>query len=306
MRNHLINELTAIAKKDKDVMLIAGDLGFGVLNEFMETLPDQFINAGICEQNMASVAAGLALEGKKVYVYSIGNFPGIRCLEQVRNDICYHNANVKIIVVGGGFAYGQLGMSHHATEDLSIMRSLPNMTVYSPSDPLEAVDVIREAYATEGPGYIRLGKGGENELYDHEIQKGFQPVITLQEGEKVALLATGSLLEEAKTACEQLAEEGVHAGLYDFVSVKPLSEEKVRDIAKKYQVIVTIEEHTIVGGFGGAVCEVVAGMSGERASVIRIGLQDEYTTIVGSQRFLREYYHMVAEDIVNKVRAIVG
>lgn len=106
MRNHLINELTAIAKKDKDVMLIAGDLGFGVLNEFMETLPDQFINAGICEQNMASVAAGLALEGKKVYVYSIGNFPGIRCLEQVRNDICYHNANVKIIVVGGGFAYG--------------------------------------------------------------------------------------------------------------------------------------------------------------------------------------------------------
>ena len=164
MRNHLINELTAIAKKDKDVMLIAGDLGFGVLNEFMETLPDQFINAGICEQNMASVAAGLALEGKKVYVYSIGNFPGIRCLEQVRNDICYHNANVKIIVVGGGFAYGQLGMSHHATEDLSIMRSLPNMTVYSPSDPLEAVDVIREAYATEGPGYIRLGKGGENRI----------------------------------------------------------------------------------------------------------------------------------------------
>ena len=239
-------------------------------------------------------------------MYSIGNFPGIRCLEQVRNDICYHNANVKIIVVGGGFAYGQLGMSHHATEDLSIMRSLPNMTVYSPSDPLEAVDVIREAYATEGPGYIRLGKGGENELYDHEIQKGFQPVITLQVGEKVALLATGSLLEEAKTACEQLAEEGVHAGLYDFVSVKPLSEEKVRDIAKKYQVIVTIEEHTIVGGFGGAVCEVVAGMSGERASVIRMGLQDEYTTIVGSQRFLREYYHMVAEDIVNKVREIVG
>ena len=234
MRNHLINELTAIAKKDKDVMLIAGDLGFGVLNEFMETLPDQFINAGICEQNMASVAAGLALEGKKVYVYSIGNFPGIRCLEQVRNDICYHNANVKIIVVGGGFAYGQLGMSHHATEDLSIMRSLP------------------------------------------------------------------------KTACEQLAEEGVHAGLYDFVSVKPLFEEKVRDIAKQYQVIVTIEEHTIVGGFGGAVCEVVAGMSGERASVIRMGLQDEYTTIVGSQRFLREYYHMVAEDIVNKVRESVG
>ena len=131
-------------------------------------------------------------------------------------------------------------------------------------------------------------------------------MITLQEGEKVALLATGSLLEEAKTACEQLAEEGVHAGLYDFVSVKPLFEEKVRDIAKQYQVIVTIEEHTIVGGFGGAVCEVVAGMPGERASVIRMGLQDEYTTIVGSQRFLREYYHMVAEDIVNKVRESVG
>lgn len=306
MRNHLINELTALAKKDKDIMLIAGDLGFGVLNEFMETLPDQFINAGICEQNMASVAAGLALEGKKVYVYSIGNFPGIRCLEQVRNDICYHNANVKIIVVGGGFAYGQLGMSHHATEDLSIMRSLPNMTVYSPSDPMEAVEVIREAYATEGPGYIRLGKGGENELYDHEKIQGFQSVISLQEGENVALLATGSLLEEAKIACEQLNEEGIQVGLYDFVSIKPLAEEKVKEIAKKYQVIVTIEEHTVVGGFGGAISEVVASLSGERASVYRMGLQDEYTTIVGSQRFLREYYHMVAEDIVKKVREIVG
>lgn len=306
MRNHLINELTALAKKDKDIMLIAGDLGFGVLNEFMETLPDQFINAGICEQNMASVAAGLALEGKKVYVYSIGNFPGIRCLEQVRNDICYHNANVKIIVVGGGFAYGQLGMSHHATEDLSIMRSLPNMTVYSPSDPMEAVEVIREAYATEGPGYIRLGKGGENELYDHEKIQGFQPVISLQEGENVALLATGSLLEEAKIACEQLNEEGIQVGLYDFVSIKPLAEEKVKEIAKKYQVIVTLEEHTVVGGFGGAISEVVASLSGERASVYRMGLQDEYTTIVGSQRFLREYYHMVADDIVKKVREIVG
>lgn len=305
MRNHLIKELTALARKDKNIILIAGDLGFGVLNEFMETLPDQFINAGICEQNMASVAAGMALEGKTVYVYSIGNFSGVRCLEQVRNDICYHNANVKIIVVGGGFAYGQLGMSHHATEDLAILRSLPNMTVYSPSDPQEAIEVVREANSHQGPCYIRLGKGGENELYDHKQYPGFHRAISLQEGTQVALLATGSLLEEAETAWKQLHDMGISAGLYNFVSVKPLDEALVKEIAEKYPAIITVEEHTIVGGFGGAVSEVIAGMSGKRASVHRIGLQDEYTTVVGSQKYLREYYHMVAWDIVQKVQEIL-
>ena len=158
MRNHLIAELYELAQKDSKIYLMTGDLGYGVLNRFQERFPDRFVNAGISEQNMASVAAGMALEGNTVYLYSIGNFPGMRCLEQIRNDICYPNANVKIIVVGGGFAYGQLGMSHHATEDLAVMRALPNMRVYSPADPAEAVEVIRRANSVHGPCYIRLGK----------------------------------------------------------------------------------------------------------------------------------------------------
>ena len=158
MRNTFINELEKLAVVDPSIYLLTGDLGFGVLNSFSENLPKQFINVGISEQNMTAVAAGLALEGNAVYTYSIGNFPSLRCLEQIRNDICYPNANVKIISVGAGLSYGQLGMSHHATEDMAIMRALPNMRVFSPADPQEAIAVLKEVSQVPGPAYIRLEK----------------------------------------------------------------------------------------------------------------------------------------------------
>lgn len=138
MRNHLIDKITKIAEKDKKIMLITADLGFSVVEKFRDKFPDRYINVGIAEQNMAAVAAGIALEGNTVFIYSIGNFPTLRCIEQIRNDICYHNANVKILAVGSGFAYGTLGMTHHATEDLAIMRTLPNMRVFTPCDFVNA------------------------------------------------------------------------------------------------------------------------------------------------------------------------
>ena len=166
MRDTFVKTLIDIAKKDKNVHLITGDLGFGVLKPFWEQLPDQFTNAGIAEQNMTSFAAGLALQGKTVFTYSIGNFPTLRALEQIRNDCAYHNANVKIVCVGGGFVYGPLGMSHHATEDLSIMRALPDVTVLAPGDLVEAEYATRAIYETEGTCYLRLGRGGEKQIHD--------------------------------------------------------------------------------------------------------------------------------------------
>ena len=160
MRNAFIQTLLECAKRNPDVELITGDLGFGVLKPFWEALPDQFLDVGIAEQNMTSIAAGIALEGKTVFTYSIGNFSTLRCIEQIRNDCAYHNANVKIVCVGGGFVYGSLGMSHHATEDLAIMRAIPNIHVFAPADAAEASAVARAVIDIPGTCYIRLGRGG--------------------------------------------------------------------------------------------------------------------------------------------------
>ena len=159
MRDTFVKTLLEIAKKDKNVYIVTGDLGFGVLRPFWEELPDQIINAGIAEQNMTTVAAGMALEGKTVFTYSIGNFPTIRCLEQIRNDCAYHHANVKIVCVGGGFVYGSLGMSHHATEDIALLRALPDVTVVCPGDLVEAEEATKAIANYPGTCYLRLGRG---------------------------------------------------------------------------------------------------------------------------------------------------
>lgn len=161
MRNHVIDRITEMAEENDRIMLLCADLGYNVVNKYMEKFPDRFVNVGIAEQNMASVAAGLALEGNIVFTYSIGNFPTLRCIEQIRNDICYHNVDVKILAVGGGFAYGDLGMSHHATEDIAMMKALPNMRVYVPADDVEAVACLEEAISIKGPAYIRMARGKE-------------------------------------------------------------------------------------------------------------------------------------------------
>lgn len=301
MRNHLIAELYELAQKDSKIYLMTGDLGYGVLNRFQERFPDRFVNAGISEQNMASVAAGMALEGNTVYLYSIGNFPGMRCLEQIRNDICYPNANVKIIVVGGGFAYGQLGMSHHATEDLAVMRALPNMRVYSPADPTEAVEVIRRANSVHGPCYIRLGKGGEPELHPEMRDYSVEKLMQVIPGEGVAILATGSILGQAMEAARLLREcRGVRAAVYNVMCLKPLDEKAIIAIGREFTQIVTVEEHNIIGGLGGAVAEVLAGEPAH-GRLLRIGLRDEYPSVVGSQSYLRGYYGISAEHIAERI-----
>src|SRR5262249_3580196 len=172
MRTAFIEALFELAKQDQRIVLITGDLGFSVIEPFMQTLPKQFVNAGVAEQNMTGVAAGMALSGKIVFTYSIGNFPTLRCLEHVRNDVCYHNANVKVVCVGGGFAYGSMGVTHHATEDLAVMRAMPGMVVVAPGDPVETRAATRAITAHPGPCYLRLGKAGEPNVHQEEIRLG--------------------------------------------------------------------------------------------------------------------------------------
>lgn len=300
MRDTFVRVLSKLAAKDKDVMLVTGDIGFGVLQNYWETYPNQFINAGIAEQNMTGIATGMALEGKVVFTYSIGNFPTMRCLEQIRNDAAYHNANVKIISVGGGFSYGPLGMSHHATEDLAIMRALPNVIVLAPGDIAEAEAAVQCLYEWEGTGYLRLGRG--NGLI-HNKPIGFElgKTIPITEGSSVAIFSTGEILDEANKAAIELNQIGISTGLYSFPTVKPIDIDMIRKVSQEVDTIVTVEEHNIVGGFGSAVAEVLAGVAGTRAQQVRIGLEDTYSEIVGSQEYLRDCYGMSSTKIVEKI-----
>ena len=300
MRDTFVRTLIALAKEDPNIELVTGDLGFGVLKPYWEALPDQFINAGIAEQNMTGLAAGMALEGKTVFTYSIGNFPTLRCLEQIRNDCAYHSANVKVVCVGGGFVYGSLGMSHHAMEDLAVMRALPDVAVLAPADLVEAEAATRAIAAYPGTCYLRLGRGGEKRIHDRIENFQIGKAIPVRQGEKVAIFSTGAIFEEVQTAVELLEAAGIHPTVYTFPTIKPLDEAVIRACAQKHDLIVTCEEHNIVGGFGSAVAEVMAE-SPAKARLLRIGMQDAYCTLVGSQKYLRDQYGMSGAKIAARI-----
>lgn len=300
MRDTFVKTLIELAKQDNNIELITGDLGFGVLKPFWEALPDQFINAGIAEQNMTSVAAGMALEGKTVFTYSIGNFPTLRCLEQIRNDCAYHNANVKIVCVGGGFVYGSLGMSHHATEDIAVMRALPNIAVFAPGDLSEAEAVTKAITNYPGTCYLRLGRGGEKrihkELNDFKIGKA----INVSLGERVAIFSTGGIFDEVETAKLILRESGIFPTIYTFPTISPIDIDVIDSCSKEHDLIVTCEEHNITGGFGSAVAEVMCENT-SKAKLLKIGIPNEYCSHVGNQKYLREQYGLDGKSIAQRI-----
>ena len=301
MRNTFVDTLVELAKENKNIELITGDLGFGVLKPYWEAVPDQFTDAGIAEQNMTTLAAGMALEGKTVFNYSIGNFPTLRCLEQIRNDCAYHNANVKIVCVGGGFVYGSLGMSHHATEDIAALRALPDVVVMAPGDAMEAAECTRALAAYPGTAYLRLGRGGEMKIHDKIENFQIGKAIQVKDGTKVALFSTGAIYEEVDEAARLLKEQGYDPAIYTFPTIKPIDRETIEACAEKFDLIVTCEEHNIVGGFGSAVAEVMAEMRRKNAFLMRIGVNDCYAVKVGNQKYLRDYYGFSGKKIAARI-----
>jgi transketolase len=305
MRDTFVRTLVELAKEDKNIELITGDLGFGVLKPFWETVPDQFTNAGIAEQNMTTVAAGMALEGKTVFTYSIGNFPTLRCLEQIRNDCAYHHANVKVVCIGGGFVYGSLGMSHQATEDLAILRALPDVVVMAPADLVEAEECTKALVRHPGTAYLRLGRGGEKRIHDHIENFEIGKAIKVRDGKKIAIFSTGAIFEEVNEAYQDLIMKGYDPAVYTFPTVKPIDAEIIKECAKEFDIVVTCEEHNIVGGFGSAVAEVMAEMKEKNAYLLRIGLNDEYSIKVGNQSYLRQQYGMDSASIVKRIEETI-
>ncbi len=298
MRDAFIDELTSLAEKDPAIMLLTGDLGFGVLTEYAERFPNQYINVGVAEQNMSGLAAGLALEGYKVYTYSIANFTTLRCLEQIRNDICYHDANVTLVSVGAGFSYGQLGVSHFATEDLAILRALPNMMVVAPSDPWEAKILTRQMASIPGPKYLRIDKGAagcQEKPSDVHLGKG----RIVREGADVTIVSIGAILSESIKAAEFLADSGVEARVVSLNTLKPFDNSIIFDACRDTGGMICIEEHSEIGGLAGAISEACLTASITPTFFHRIGLKDEYPTIVGDQNYLRNAYNLSAEKIVS-------
>ena len=224
MKKALIQTLCDLMVHNNNVYLFTGDLGYGVMNPIFEQHKDRFINAGICEQNMLSAATGMAMCGNIVFVYSIGNFPTLRCMEQIRNDAAYHNANVKIVAVGGGFAYGQLGMSHHATEDVAMLRAIPNLTVLAPADSAETTEAVKLAAKIDGPVYIRLGRGREKSINHKEldITRLMELNITHNNSspQKIALVGSGIVMPDVEEAAVFLASE-YNVSAYSLANIKP-------------------------------------------------------------------------------------
>ena len=298
MRTAFFNALLEQAQRDASIFLIVGDLGFGEVERFAGRFPQRFVNIGVAEQNMSGVAAGLALSGKTVFTYSIANFPTLRCLEQVRNDICYHRANVKIVSVGGGFSYGALGMSHHATEDLAIMRSLPEMVVVAPGDPMEAALATAAVAAHQGPCYLRLGRAGEPAVHRGPIEFSIGKAVLVRSGNDLTLISTGSMLPVALEVADELRGQ---VRVLSMHTIKPLDVQAVLDAARETAAIFTLEEHSVNGGLGGAVAEVLAESGELRIPFKRIGLPPTFSAYVGRQEYLRAQHGIAVADIVKTI-----
>ncbi len=304
MRRAFNEELIKIAAQDDRVFMILADIGYGEVEPFRRAFPTRWYNCGVAEQAMTGIACGVAMEGKIAITYSIANFPTLRPLEQIRNDICYHRANVKIVVIGGGLAYGPLGVSHQSTEDVAIMRSLPDMVVCCPADIREARAATHAMIDHDGPFYYRCGYKQEPDVHQGDIDFQLGRAIQLTDGADVTLIGTGTITRRALDAARLLAKEGIAARVISMHTVKPVDREAIIAAARETGGMVTVEEHNICGGLGSAVAEVVA-QSGIGIPFKMIALPDAYVHRSGSHGWLLDQYGLSAESIAEEAAMLI-
>lgn len=296
MRTAFINELTVQARKNPRIFLVVGDLGFSVVEPFAQEFPDRYLNAGVAEQNMTGVAAGLASEGYHVFTYSIANFPTLRCLEQIRNDVAYHGLPVTVVAVGAGMAYGSLGYSHHAVQDLAILRTLPGMTILSPADPGETCECVQWLAEHPGPSYLRVGKAGEPSLHAvRGLEHG--PLLIRAGTSRTALVATGGVLKVVLEAHDQIQAGDEKIAVFSLPWLKPVSPAFFASLAG-FQRIIALEEHVAEGGLAGVLRENVP----HEVEVCSVSVPEPTAHQVGSQPYLRGLAGMAATHVVELLR----
>ncbi|WP_188063332.1 transketolase family protein [Sphingobium sp. KCTC 72723] len=279
MRNAFIDELVTLAQAHDHIALIVGDLGYNVIEPFADRFPDRFVNAGVAEQNMTGLAAGMASEGYHVFTYSIANFPTFRCAEQIRNDVDHHRLPVTVVAVGGGVSYGALGYSHHAVQDYALMRSMPNMVIAAPGDPMETRACLRWLVANPGPSYLRLGKAGEPQFHDAVPDVAPGRWVSVRDGGQAdVMLSTGGALGAAIGRADGRAVWSLPLW---GMAAKPLQPDQIA----RHGSVTTLEDHLADGGFGSWLTEAVAGTPA--AACIRpIALSAEICDMVAGQSTL--------------------
>lgn len=296
MRNSFIKTLIKLAENDERIFLLVGDLGYSVVEDFVDKFPERFINVGVAEQNMMGIATGLALSGNIVFTYTFANFTTFRCLEQIRNDICHHNADVKIVSIGSGFSYGYLGTTHHGLEDVAIMAALPNMAVISPCDPVETALAINACGSWKGPCYIGVRRNGEKNIHQNKPDFKIGKAIMIKDGSDITLIAAGWIMNNAMKAAALLAKDGLNARVISMHTIKPLDAEMVTRCAKETGAIVTVEDH-INTGLGGRVAMALASSPQRATPFISLGLNGDYSYGVGSEEYHLNKAKLLAEDI---------
>lgn len=305
MRNTFMNFLIQEAAHNQNLYFITGDLGFSVVEKFQELFPTRFINAGIAEQNMIGIAAGLAMAGKQVVAYSIIPFITMRCFEQVRLDLCYQNLPVKLVGVGGGFSYGTAAGSHHAIEDVAIMRSLPGMTVIAPGSKFETEQLSPQLFNLTGPSYLRLSNNEELVKYPDNTKVVIGKAIEVIPGKDYLLIANGNALDLGFQVCQKLQALNISIGLISMPTVKPLDTHFL--YAKKCGLkgIFTLEEHSVIGGLGEAVARYIAETFEHKIIFKAFGVNDFYFHEAGSRGYLNEkaglHVDIVSKEIVERI-----
>lgn len=305
MRNAFAEEMTRLAAIDKRVVVLSGDIGNKLFDKLKVVDENRFYNCGIAEANMMGVAAGMAMSGLRPFVYTITPFTTTRCFEQIRVDVCYHNAPVVIVGTGSGLSYSELGPTHHSLEDMAILRTLPGMRVVAPCDASELRQVLHEVLKDDSPTYIRIGKKGEADIHKSPPDLRLGRVIVVRPGTDVALLCAGNMMAETLKAADLLAAEGVSAEVVSFHTVKPLDSDYLRQATERFKLLVTVEEHSRIGGLGSAVAEWRISQPKDVAQM-SFGTDDVFMHEVGSQAYARNKNGLTAENIAARTLAAIG
>jgi len=301
MRNAYLAALYELAKNNRQIMSLNADIGAFVFDKFIADFPDQFVNFGVAESNMIGVAAGMASCGKIPFTYTITPFLTMRTYEQIRDDVCLQNMNVKIVGVGAGLVYSTLGPTHHAIEDIAIMKVLPNMQIVSPADSIESKKATFAIAEIAGPVYLRIGTRGEPTIYqdDYEFTPG--KGVELKPGEDATIMATGSIVYDALMAAQELERENISTRVINIHTIKPIDKEIILKAARETGAILTVEEHNIEGGFGSSVAEVILEGNGFPVKFKRLGINDCFCSFYGTHQELKSHYGIAKEDIIREV-----
>lgn len=300
MRKAFYDSLARYAAKDKDIYFLTANLGYKFFDEIRESCPGQFLDTGVAEQNMIGLASGMALCGKSVYCYSIIPFLTMRACEQVRVDICYHNLPVKLVGMGAGFTYGQEGFTHFGIEDMAVMRAIPNMSVVVPDTIENAIRVAELSRNFPGPLYIRLGRAGIHGFDNKPTIKEIGKASVLKEGKDCSLIAIGNMVPVAEKVASELSQKGINAAVVNMHTLKPLDVRTIKAHAARYPAIFTLEEHSVIGGLGSAVSEVLAE-SGFGGKFRRIGIPEQLDNVIGDADYLWEHYDLSASKVVARM-----